>query len=163
MSAVSLETGKVSFFDQNNTSYDEFYKAAFSSTCIPGLFPAYHWYRDGQDNMFSDNYMIQNINPYSAIKQCLELVDDPSKITVDVLMLGSMKEFEIKENHEHKSSWFGFSSTDEHDKSIANFMRARDISYLHNNSNSIMQMMRGHPTVNWRYILQQEDAYSGID
>ena len=79
--------------------------------------------------MFSDNFMIQNINPYSAIKQCMELVDDPSKITIDVLLLGSMKDFEARESHDHNSSWFGFGSSDSHEKSWSNFMRARDISY----------------------------------
>ena len=160
---MNIETGRVKIFDQDNTSYDEFYKAAFSSTCIPGLFPAYHWNRDGQDNMFSDNYMIQNANPYSAIKECMKLVDDQSKITIDVLLLGSMKEFEVKESHEDDSSWFSFWGSDKKEKSWSNYMRARDISYQYNNSNSILQVMRGHPNVNWRYILQQEEAYSGMD
>ena len=83
--------------------------------------------------MFSDNFIIQNSNPYSAISQCKELVDDESKITIDVLLLGEMKEFETTEHT--SSGWFG--GSDSHEKSFSNFMRGRDIKYQYSNSNSI--------------------------
>lgn len=91
----------------------------------------------------------------------MELVDDPSKITIDVLLLGSMKEFEVKPEHSN-SGWFG-SNASEHDQSFSNFMRGRDIKYQYNNSNSIIQVMRANKQVNWRYILQQDNANSGIN
>ena len=97
MSAVNIETGRVHFFTDDNVSVADGHHAAFSSTCIPGAFPPHEWIIDGVTNYFSDNFMIANANPDSAIKQCLELVDDESQITVDVLLLGNMPEFEIQE------------------------------------------------------------------
>lgn len=101
----------------------------------------------------------------------MELVDDESKITIDVLLLGNMADFEVIPDPE-TSSWIsdlasgiysvGSSNRDENDKTIGNFMRARDISYQFSNSNSIAQAMRAYPDVNWRYIMQQENANSGI-
>ena len=67
VSALDIETGKVKAFNQDNTSISEFYKAAFSSTCIPGVFPPYEWTIDGHDYMFSDNFIVGNDNPYSAV------------------------------------------------------------------------------------------------
>jgi len=100
VSAVDIQTGRVNLFNQDNTSVDDFHKAAFASTCIPGLFPPFKWTRDGRDHMFSDNFVIQNSNPYSAIHECMELVGDESKITVDVLLLGEMAEFEVIPDYE---------------------------------------------------------------
>ena len=158
VSAVNIETGRLHAFTQNNTSKDDFHEAAFSSTCIPGAFPPHEWKIDGVTNYFSDNFMVSNANPESAIRQCLqEVVDDASKITIDVLLLGSMKEFEVKENVDGWMPW-----NNESDKSFSNFMRARDIKYQYNNSNAVIAAMRAYPQINWRFILQQEDALSGL-
>ena len=70
-----------------------------------------------------------------------------------------MKEFEVKLEHSNS----GWNSKKGHDSSYGNFMRGRDIKYQNSNSNSINQVMRAHPTVNWRYILQQENANSGVN
>ena len=66
----------------------------------------------------------------------MDLVDDESKITIDVFLLGSMKDFEIKSKHSTNKSWFS-SLPEGHEKSFSNFMRGRDIGYQNNNSNSI--------------------------
>uniref|UniRef100_A0A7S3MQN9 PNPLA domain-containing protein n=1 Tax=Favella ehrenbergii TaxID=182087 RepID=A0A7S3MQN9_9SPIT len=159
VSALNFSTGQVEFFNQKNTPLEEFHKAAFASTCIPGAFPNYAWEQaDGSTKYYSDNFMIGNINPDSAIKQCLELVDDESKITIDVLLLGNMRDFETYP--EHTGGWF---ENKHHLKSYGNFMRSRQIKYQHSNSNSIVQWIRRRPNVNWRYIVQQENAVSGLD
>ncbi len=50
-----------------------------------------------------------------------------------------------------------------HEKTIQNYMRGRDIRYQFNNSNAMTQWIRANPDVNWRYILQQENANSGLE
>ena len=45
VSALNVNEGVIEYFTDANTPKDEFYKAAFSSTCIPGAFPNYHWVR----------------------------------------------------------------------------------------------------------------------
>ena len=79
--------------------------------------------------MFSDRYHMQNSDPYTAIQQCLDLVDDESKITIDVLLLAKLSKFEIKsEHHSTTQEWFRL-MPDDHGNSFSNFMRGRDISY----------------------------------
>ena len=69
VSALNFSSGQVEFFSQKNTSKEEFYKAAFASTCIPGAFPNYAWEQpDGSYNYYSDNFVLGNVNPESAIR-----------------------------------------------------------------------------------------------
>ena len=160
MSALNTNTGDIEYFTDDNVPKDEFYKAAFSSTCVVGAWPNYHWLQpDGSIKSYSDNYMIANTDAQSTINRCLEVVDDPSKITIDVLILGDAKDFEVYDHHEEdakrkdKQSW----------KSLGNFLRARDISYQYGNYNSIFHTIQANPEVNFRYIVRQEGAYSGLD
>ena len=103
--------------------------------------------------------MIANVDAQSTIERCLTVVDDPSKITIDVLILGDAKDFDVYDHHEEggkkkdQQSW----------KSLGNFMRARDIGYQYSNYNSIYHTILANPEVNWRYIVRQEGAYSGLD
>ena len=157
VSALNIETGQIDFFNQKNTSKEQFYKAAFSSTCIPGLFPSYEWTKeDGETSRYSDNFIVGNANPQSAIVQCRELVDDDSQITIDVLLLGNMKEFTVYPDEQKGQK-------KNHEKTIQNYMRGRDIRYQFSNSNGMTQWIRANPDVNWRYILQQENANSGLE
>ena len=143
ISALNIETGIVEFFNEDTIDFKDWHHAVFSSTCIPGAFPPHEWRFNGQRSKFSDNYMLGNANPQSAINDCLKYVDDPSKITLDVLLLGQMPEFET------------FSADDDLDyAALGYFMRARDISYQYSNSNALTEVIRANPKVNWRYILQ---------
>ena len=134
-------------------SKDEFYKAAFASTCIPGAFPNYAWEQpDGSYKYYSDNFIVGNVNPESGVRQCLDLVGgDESKVTVDVLLLGNMKDFETYP--ELETGFFADKSGNQTWKSFGNFQRGRQISYQYSNSNSIVQWIRRRPNVNWRYIV----------
>lgn len=158
VSALNVNEGVIEYFTDENLAKDEFHKAAFSSTCIPGAFPNYHWEQpDGTFKNYSDNFMLTNVNTESVITRCLELVDDESKITIDVLLLGEMKDIEIYDYHDpnawdwQNQSW----------NALGYFMRARDIGYIYSNSNSIFKDIDQHPNVNWRYIVQQENALNG--
>jgi len=72
VSAMNIETGKVMMFNNDNTPVEDFYQAAFSATCIPGLFPSYQWENfqgSGETKLFNDNFMIGNVNVESAINE----------------------------------------------------------------------------------------------
>ena len=55
-----------------------------SSSSIPFSFPPHIWH-DGR-GIFMDGGTWYNTNMNSAILQCLDMVDDESKITIDLLM-----------------------------------------------------------------------------
>ena len=85
---VNINDGSFNKFDQTNTSYADMAKAAFSSASIPTVFPPYNWEGKG---LFVDGSTATNINVEDAITQCKELVDDESKITIDILLCGGAK------------------------------------------------------------------------
>ena len=56
------------------------------------MFPPHIW-EDGR--LFMDGGTIRNVNTLSAIEQCLEIVDDESQITIDVLACGDPNQAEV--------------------------------------------------------------------
>ena len=67
------------------------------------------------------------------------VVDDESKIIIDVLICGSN---EMSTETETGNSW-------------ENYFRGRQIGKFYGDSNSLVYTMKAHPTVQFRYIVQQ--------
>ena len=85
---VNINDGTFHKFTQDNTSYTDMAKAAFSSASIPTVFPPYSWTdEEGNQRLFVDGSTATNINVEDAISECKKLVgDDESKITIDVML-----------------------------------------------------------------------------
>ena len=83
--AANVNTGEFHTFDQKNTSIHDLYRASVASASIPTVFPPYNW--DGV-GLFMDGGTINNVNIAGAIEQCKEIVNDESKITIDVYICG---------------------------------------------------------------------------
>ena len=78
-----MNTGDITIFNNSNTPFADLPKAAVASASIAGVFPPFDW---GDGRLFMDGGASGNINVISAIDQCLEIVDDESKITIDVFI-----------------------------------------------------------------------------
>ena len=65
LAAVNVETGEYTTFDQKNTDFVDFPKAAYSSASVPGMFQPLHWEGRGT---FMDGGTVYNINLTSAIQ-----------------------------------------------------------------------------------------------
>ena len=78
----------------------------------------------------------------------MEIVDDESKITIDILICGSNADPEIWDSV--GNSW-------------SNYFRSRDLHKFYNGCDDISHTMQGHPKINYRYTLVQETALSGFD
>ena len=79
LSAVDIENGNYLTFDE---SYPDLVKAALSSSAIPFVFPNQHL---SNGSIMMDGGTVWNLNLVSAIKRCRELVDDDSKIVIDII------------------------------------------------------------------------------
>ena len=112
-------------------------RAAVTSASIPGVFPPHVWEGRG---IFMDGGTVYNVNMESAIEQCLEVVDDEAKITVDLFVCGPEPE-PIEET--------GIA------KSISNIMRSRAIHADATSTNTIADAMRAHPSINYRYLIYE--------
>jgi len=92
-----------------------------------------------------DGGTIWDVNISSAINQCLELVDHPSQIIVDVMICGY-----DAVGQEAKSG-----------NTIQNMMRKRSWQSYYSGMNSFAEQERAYPDVNYRYLFQQK--HSSID
>lgn len=78
----------------------------------------------------------------------MDLVDDESKIIVDVLICGS---------GEYPESWEKVGKT-----SWTNYFRGRSISKFYGNTSSLAYGMAAHPDMQLRYVIKQsETSYMG--
>ena len=146
MGTVDINDGTFHRFDQSNTEWRDMAKAAFSSASIPTVFPPYSWKGKG---LFVDGSLAMNVNVEDAIKQCRELVDDDSKITVDILLCKGAKHISEVESSSHKA--------------IDNYHRHQSIHKRYHGGNVIRFAEIAHPEVNFRYVIGQQDGYTSTD
>merc|ERR1719468_1037543 len=95
VTSAEVNTGAYVEFDQTNITFNELPKAAVASASMPGMFNPMVWPGHG---IFMDGGTVFNINIESAVHQCLDLVNDESKITVDVLICNAPVEPEVIES-----------------------------------------------------------------
>lgn len=84
MATVNVETGQYVEFNNDNIDFSELSQAALSSASIPFVFPPNHW----KGQVFMDGGTVYNVNMEAAVRQCMEIVDDESKIIIDVYICG---------------------------------------------------------------------------
>ena len=74
-----------------------------------------------------------------AINKCLEIVSEPSKITLDVIIMYP----------DHIGKQVGIQQS-----SIYNYLRARELKGYYTLFNDIALFMKAHPDVQYRYFVQ---------
>ena len=92
-----------------------------------------------------DGGTVYNINIEGAIRQCRELVDDDSKITVDVYICGD----DAAPTTESKTG-----------NAWENYFRGRSVASYYGSTDSIAQSMAAHPDVNLRYVMKQTEGHA---
>jgi hypothetical protein len=81
-----------------------------------------------------------NVNMISAINKCLEIVDDPSKIIMDIITMYPNQVDVIKADNNYTS--------------FSNYMRKRLIKSQTTLLSDITEFIRAHPTIQYRYLVQ---------
>ena len=140
-----MNTGDFTVWNQDNTDISEIARAAITSSSIPAVFPPHHWEERG---LFMDGGTVYNVNMTSAIEQCLEIVDDESKITIDLMVCHTSRLAEAE--------------TDVGSKTLSHMLRARHIRKGYGSINEIQHTMRAHPNINYRYLIYESpDQHMG--
>jgi predicted acylesterase/phospholipase RssA len=98
-----------------------------ASASIPFVFP----YRIDGGKVLMDGGTVWNTNLVSAVQRCMEIVDDPSKIIMDIIICDSSK----IENKPDTGS------------SIDNYLRFKAIKGYYKSLNDILEFQRSKPTV----------------
>ena len=78
--AVDVETGEFVTMDQTNCSFEDIPLCSIASASVPVVFPPQHW----GGHTLMDGGTAWGVNIDSAIQQCLEIVEDPSDIIIDI-------------------------------------------------------------------------------
>ena len=137
MAAVDLNSGGYIVMDQNTITRDDLATAAMASGSIPGIFPP----RELYGHRMVDGGTVWNVNIDSAIDQCLEIVDDPADIIIDVLMCSSNSHtgFEISNN------------------AMENWMNGFEIHKSYNGMNAVTEQFDAYPEIQQRYYFIEDD------
>jgi hypothetical protein len=78
----------------------------------------------------------------------MEVVDDVSQIVLDIVLLRS---YEVPSEAEASQNAYD------------NHLRAKDLKELYSNYNAIADQIRAYPGLQYRYLVELEDAFSGLD
>ena len=133
-----MSTGKAFEFNNNNIDFEDLPHAALASSSIPFVFAPHQWEGVG---LFMDGGTVVNENVDSAIHRCRDLVDDDSKIIIDILICrapGVIRTIEQTGD------------------TIDNYMRAWNIHNFHSGTHNILLAKAHHPHTNFRYIINQK-------
>jgi len=84
------------------------------------------------------------LDAISAVEKCLELVDDETQITLDIILLDR---FATPQDH------------DQDGDTIANILRLHELKSYYKGLENVITTMMSHPNVNYRYILEPTGDY----
>ena len=135
LATVNVNNGEYTEFTQKNITFAQLADAAVASSSIPFVFPPYNWAGKG---LFMDGGTVYNINVEGAIRQCMDIVNDESKIIMDVFICTSPDEPEV---------W-----TDD-GKSFTNFWRERTLRNYWGSTDSLASSVEAHPKIKMRYVI----------
>ena len=82
LSAVDIGSGEIVNMTDANTKKDNLYQSVIASASVPGAFPP----TVINGLQLVDGMTAYNTNIQEAVDRCLEVVDDYSKITIDVMI-----------------------------------------------------------------------------
>jgi len=133
VAADDSETGDYIVFDSDKIPISEMPRRVVSSASIPLVFPDQQF--DGR--VFMDGGTVYNTNLVSAVEKCLELVDSPTKIIMDIVICGHAEIDPIETPG----------------NTITNFMRYRAIKKYDHSLDDVLEFQKTEPLVNYRYLV----------
>jgi predicted patatin/cPLA2 family phospholipase len=137
--ATDLNLGTLQTWNETDP---EFAIGTLASASIPGAFP----FVSTRGSQFGDGGVINSINVLSAIERCLEIVDDPADIVLDMISCHT----------------YTLNPVDpENDKTLEIAWRALDIINHHQKVDDITDAKRAYPTVQYRYNISPTQKLPG--
>ena len=79
--ALDANTGNFVTMNQDTCAFEDLPTCALASGSIPFALPPQHW----NGNILADGGTVWDLNVDSAINACLEIVDDPLDIIIDIV------------------------------------------------------------------------------
>ena len=145
LATVNVNDGTYTQFTQKNLQFTELADAAVASASIPFVFPPHNWEGKG---LFMDGGTVYNINIEGAIQQCMDLVDDESKIIIDIFICGAPEHPDVWDRAA-RTAWYAY-------------YRQHSLHSFYVNTDSVATAMIAHDKVQVRHGLKQKDGFSGF-
>ena len=136
-----MGTGEYIAMTQENTTFDDLAQSSLSSGSIPVVFPPQHL----NGHIFMDGGTVWNVNADSAIQQCMEMVDDPADIVLDVAICG----YSAPPGGEVSGN------------AIHNWNLAKQARDFYGGSNSFYAQLEAYPGLEARYYFQERNSCPG--
>ena len=130
--SVDANTGNYVTFSEKDTAFEDLPTAVVSSASIPFVFP----HRVFKNHTLMDGGTVWNLNLVSAIQRCREMVDDDSKIVIDVISCS--RTFKSTANHT--------------DNSLGNVLKWWDIKSYNSHMRNVYEVQMAYPKVQYRYF-----------
>lgn len=94
-----------------------------------------------------DGGTVYNLDAEGAVRACLDgIVDDPSKIVMDIYICGADEAPKVIDSAAHTES---------------NFLRAHQLRKYYDNTDSIAYFMQAYPEVEIRHLVLQTEGHMG--
>ena len=135
---ADAQTAKYISINQN-TDPKKLPQYIVASTSVPGIFK----YIIEGNRVLVDGFTIDNLNLRSGIKECLEVVSDPSKIIVDVVMTNPIEIPKYNMN-EYKTYYM--------------YQRGREIRNIKQSLFYLYDIVKAYPQINWRYLISPKET-----
>lgn len=126
VASVDVNTGAYVTFDES-MAFTKLPTYVVASASIPFIFPT----RSDGTHVLMDGGTVWNTNLVSAFDRCMELVNDPSKIILDIIILDTAR----------------MSNAANVTNGIDNYMRYNDIKSYYSSMNDILEFKKSKPTV----------------
>ena len=135
--AVDVETGEFVTMDQTNCSFDDLPLCTMSSASIPMIFQPLQW----NGHTLIDGGTAWGLNIDSAIQQCLEIVDDPADIIIDIAICAYYPPVKGTVSN----------------NAYQNFQTDRDIRSYWQKMGTVKQQMEALEGVEYRYFFEMQN------
>ena len=135
---VDAITGDYLIFNETLSNKDKI-NGVMTSSAIPFAFESQHWDWNGRTVVGIDGGSVWNLNLATAIQRCQEIVDDDSKITLDIIdcFTSSAPPYEGKDKT----------------RAIDNYNRYFDLKNYHTGIADTAEVMMEFPKVNYRHYV----------
>jgi len=138
--AVDVETAEFVVTDFDDLDPSEYTTGIVSSASVPFVFPF---------TEFRGRYLMDalscgwNVNMLSAINKCMTIVDDPTKIIVDIIVM--YPETNQPEDNRNYTT-------------LENYLRKQDIRGYYTLLSDISAFIKAHPDIQYRYLVQASET-----
>jgi hypothetical protein len=143
INSVDAISGDIVSFDEKDAMH-KFIIGLQGSTAVPFVFLPVPF----EDKLLMDGGVVWNLDVASAILKCKEIVDDNSKIFIDII--------DVDMNMAAMPEWSSSGNL------ISNYMRLKQIRNFYKRMDDEIQIETAFPDINYRYIIMPETQLDPI-